>query len=401
MKHILIFLLLLTPLFAQVTPDSDYTIVRIKIIPEQVTIKTGERIHFQFIGLDARGFEVPAAFQWQYSGGTLTWNGYYTAGSRPGDYEIVATLPTTGISAKAKIKIISDQPELVQRKLMRLEIIPNKITLQPNQKMIFQMAAYDNYGDPMGVAMGIRFSGGNVVLADGPGQVEYTAGEQPGEYYLEVSTKEGITNRAHIIIQDKNTSNQQVQNYDNAIDRYKNQNTRTYVGENQREINEQNRDYEHARYSDRDYNRDRQNIQDYEQKQYENRYSSSTQYSSSQPIKRHIFIEPKWVSLMPNQTCKFTVKITDQYNKIISTQYGIEVEGGDLKEDGATFTAGDVPGEYKFVVTLPTGESEFAEIQIRRDPNAPEDSCLFRCTKETEPVYIEITPYDVQLSPNE
>jgi hypothetical protein len=348
MKYFMLFFclcsLLLSPLaFCQITPDSDYSIVEIKIIPQQATMKVGEKVHFQFIGIDGHGNKIPVAFQWRFGGGSLTWDGYYTAGNRPGDYEIEAIIPTTGLSAKAKIHILPERN--VVRYLDRVEITPNFVTLTPGEKTKFQFAAYDNLGDKMSVAMSMRYSGGEM-LSSG----EYTAGDKPGEYSIEVSTQEGRTATAKIVIADHSAHKS------------------SYWENKSFEENKHHHHHPHISH------------------------------------KTTISVEPAQVSLSPNQECNFTVTLKNEFNETVEKEYSIEVGGGTLTSDGATYTAGNVPGNYRYTVKLPTGETAYADITIKPDPTKhPHHSHHPMKPKQSnaEPVYLEVTPANIQLKSGE
>lgn len=340
--------LLLSPLaLCQITPDSDYSIVAIKIIPQQATMKVGEKVHFQFIGIDGHGNKIPVAFQWRFGGGSLTWDGYYTAGNRPGDYEIEAIIPTTGLSAKAKIHILPERN--IVRYLDRVEITPNFVTLTPGEKTKFQFAAYDNLGDKMSAAMNMRYSGGEMTATG-----EYTAGQKPGEYSIEVSTQEGKSATAKIVIADNS--------------------------------------YNKSSYWEN---------KSFEEKKHHHQHRPHISHKTT------ISVEPAQVSLLPNQECNFTVTFKNEFNETVQKEYNIEVGGGTLTSDGVTYTAGNVPGDYRYTVKLPTGETGYADITIKQAPHMkpmqpkPHHHSMQPQTSNAEPVYLEVTPANIQLKSGE
>ena len=176
-------------------PDSDLEIVKVVITPDQVALMPGTKVRFRFTALNARGQEVPAAFNWAFSGGSLRQDGVYgiyTAGRRPGKYTLEAAV-STGIKNIAHITI--RDPGGNDKQVDSVHIEPRYIVMQSGQTYRFVFYACNRSGKRLRVPFSISYSGGQL-----DSQGNYQAGDRPGTYNLKVKTPDGRQATAEIVI---------------------------------------------------------------------------------------------------------------------------------------------------------------------------------------------------------
>lgn len=88
-----------------IKPDS---LVTVRLVPDNVTIDTGLRRQFTATGFDDHGNEIPdLAFIWRVTGGRVTQDGLFTAGSHADihELEVIASHGTSVRSASTSIEI--------------------------------------------------------------------------------------------------------------------------------------------------------------------------------------------------------------------------------------------------------------------------------------------------------
>jgi hypothetical protein len=66
------------------------TLSQVVLTPASVALSTGQLQQFATYGRMSNGDSVPVGVTWSVSGGTITANGSYTAGSAPGSYRVIA-----------------------------------------------------------------------------------------------------------------------------------------------------------------------------------------------------------------------------------------------------------------------------------------------------------------------
>jgi len=79
--------------FARVRVAGAGRIVRIVVTPGAARLRFGGWLTFTAIGLDERRRPVPITVVWSATGGTITADGLYTAGARPGCFHVTARIP--------------------------------------------------------------------------------------------------------------------------------------------------------------------------------------------------------------------------------------------------------------------------------------------------------------------
>ncbi len=304
MKIFFLFLILISCnayLVAQDFPDSDASIVQVKIAPSQVTVKPGEKVQFSFHAIDRDGHEIPAAFSWSFSGGTLEQIGpdcLYTAGNVPGEYELRAEI-STGVYGIARITILDLTPPSA-KKVDKIIITPDVVMLKPGQVQKFDFCAYNNLGRKMYTSFKISFGGGQM---DGKGN--YTAGDRLGKYKLTVRSEDGVQASADIII-----------SHDTPV-----------ISSNSNPNQEK-----------------------------------PQPTTSNAAIPSRIEITPKSKILMVGESCQFKFAILNNESQPVAGSLQIYTPGGTIDGEGI-YTAGKTPGDY--VIHAQTDNKVFARAEIK------------------------------------
>jgi hypothetical protein len=90
---------------AEVTIASvDPVVTTVEVAPASVTVRPGGTQQFEAAARDQFGNATSGTFDWSGSGGSITAEGLYTAGSQTGSYEVVAT-ETSGVADTASVTI--------------------------------------------------------------------------------------------------------------------------------------------------------------------------------------------------------------------------------------------------------------------------------------------------------
>ncbi len=162
--------------------------VRLEILPSNAILKPRQQILFLAKAYNAKGEEVRVPVTWTVRGGILEPNGVFQAGTIEGTYMIEAS--TEELTAKTMVTIRPDAPEIVS-----LRITPEEIRLQPGGMVQFIAVAFDRMNKPVPCNLSWSAEGGDLSK-----EGVYTAGRQPGEFFVQVSTDSGIKALAKVII---------------------------------------------------------------------------------------------------------------------------------------------------------------------------------------------------------
>jgi hypothetical protein len=152
-------------------------IVKIKVNPRRVILTTGGKQKFRATGYDRYGRPVPFNPIWRATRGTITQDGFYTAGSRPGVGLVNAQAPGTHVRGYAWVII---RPKIIKK----IVVTPNKVNLTPGQIQQFTAKGYDISGQPLDVPFTWSATGGNITQ-----QGRYTAGSRTGIFRATVRSK--------------------------------------------------------------------------------------------------------------------------------------------------------------------------------------------------------------------
>ena len=154
-------------------------VARLTISPNQLHLKPGESVTFYARGFNHSGREIPCAFSWRTTGGTITANGRYQAGAVPGTYQVVVSA-TSGVNTTATVNIIG--PHQAAPAGVSLKVKPKKAIIEQGGTCTFHVALVDSYGRALSGRFQWQATGGTID-ADG----NYQAGNEPGKYAVIVT----------------------------------------------------------------------------------------------------------------------------------------------------------------------------------------------------------------------
>ena len=110
-------------------------VLRLKLVPEQVTLKAGESKQFIAEEIVNGRRQTTRPLLWKSSGGTVDASGHYRAGNIPGVYRVTAWLKNSKIKASAAVTV---QASLAYR----IEVLPPSTTVESGGKVHFQVHVY-------------------------------------------------------------------------------------------------------------------------------------------------------------------------------------------------------------------------------------------------------------------
>ena len=183
-------------LFVAAAPPGDYTVsasdqsgvavatARVKVrlpriasvvlSPPSIALTPGASHRFTATARSAEGVILPATFVWQATGGTVSSNGTYTAGSASGTFRVVSGV-VGSVPADTSVVIISSPTAT----LTNLTVSPGSATAAIGDKV--QFVATGSWSDGSTAAPPVTWSatGGTITTAG-----EYTAGSSAGSYVV-------------------------------------------------------------------------------------------------------------------------------------------------------------------------------------------------------------------------
>ena len=151
----------------QAGPNTDIT--QLAITPDSILVVAGQSVQFQAIGSTADGATRPVTARWSATGGTIDANGLYTADSSPGNFEIMATLDRSSLSAHARVRN--------HGALKRVVLLPDAVSLAAGGTVQFSSYAVMANGDSVPVGASYSATGGTITATG-----MYTAGSSSGVF---------------------------------------------------------------------------------------------------------------------------------------------------------------------------------------------------------------------------
>ena len=122
----------------------------LKLSPFQTTIKLGETIQFKLTRFDSfdNQIEIKDRISWSATAGEIDSKGLFLIDSI--DKALVTiTAKVNEIEATAKVNIENIYELLEPPKLKSLEVVPDCISLQPNEEHVFKAIGLDRYNNPI------------------------------------------------------------------------------------------------------------------------------------------------------------------------------------------------------------------------------------------------------------
>ena len=396
-------------------PPSDLKIKKVRIVPERVSLFPGQQVKFRFMALSETEEEIPAAFSWTFSGGTLEQNGTYTAGSEPGEYSLEAAV-STGIKAEAQITVVD--PEAAEKKVHKIVVHPPFVTLKPGESCRFKFTAYNHAGKPLSAPFSISYAGGTL-----DNQGNFTAGERPGQYKICVSTPEGrqafadvliATGQKGLILSDDPCKVLVIPTRITLVPGQRCKFSFTVYNATGQEVTDDlSLSIQGGQFlpdgtyiagqTPGEYTLEARTTNGISGKaSIEIRDGSARPPVSSPPDEKTegkertpalLYIFPSEVALKAGETCSFRFFALDRQGVEVKCPISIRFSGGVFGKDG-TFVAGEVPGEYEATVSSPPYNLKaVAKIRIEGPSLAPE--------KPGKLARLEIIPGRIRLRPGQ
>lgn len=142
------------------------------VSPESVTVQVGGGRQYTVAGVWTNGGSGAPAVTWSTNGGAITTSGYFTAGSTPGTYRIIATQAGGTLADTAAVFVTSAAPVLTS-----LQIIPDSVNLQTGMAYEFDVRATWSNGTTTVPALDWSATGGTVSSSG-----RYVAGTAAGVF---------------------------------------------------------------------------------------------------------------------------------------------------------------------------------------------------------------------------
>jgi hypothetical protein len=165
---------------------SDYgpgtvTLGSVTVAPARVTLASGVSQAFSATAHMSDGSTLAATVTWSATGGSISGAGVYTAGSRPGEYIVVAAAQGSTLADTALVTI----PEPPPPNLVAVEVTPSATTIASGQVQAFTAVGRLSDNSAVNVPVTWTATGGSV-----SGGGVFTAGNTPGAF-LVIATEIG------------------------------------------------------------------------------------------------------------------------------------------------------------------------------------------------------------------
>jgi len=152
------------------------SLVRITVNPTDAQLDPGGAQTFTAQGYDDQGNEISIDPVWTASGGAITPEGLYNAGTTPGDFTVTASVQGSTATGTASVHV--NPPELT-----RVDVDPPEVTLNINEQLQLHATGYDAQGneipiDPVWTASGGTITTGGLYTATTAGDFAVTASVQ-------------------------------------------------------------------------------------------------------------------------------------------------------------------------------------------------------------------------------
>ena len=150
--------------FSEVRPE----LRRLELSPSQSTIQSGETIQFKLTGLDKfnNEIEISDRISWSATAGKIDSTGLFLIYSIDNVLvRVTAKVGTFETTANVNIESIYEIVETPQ--LKSLEVVPDCISLQPNEEQVFKAIGLDRYNNPIDCGEIIWSATGGIIDQNG------------------------------------------------------------------------------------------------------------------------------------------------------------------------------------------------------------------------------------------
>jgi hypothetical protein len=164
------------------------TLTRLIVNPSAATVGAGASQQFQVTAMYSDGTTGTPAVQWFATGGSITPQGLFVAGSVPGSYRVIALEPTSGRADTSTVTVLAPT-------VTRVTLEPKALSLLPGAS--FQMTARALYSDGAwrSPVMAWDATGGQMSATG-----VYMAGSTPGTYRI-IASVEGYADTSLVTIE--------------------------------------------------------------------------------------------------------------------------------------------------------------------------------------------------------
>lgn len=334
--------------------SQDTKVVFVRVFPVKVTLSPGDTQQFTAKGYNNSDQEVPFTAEWSATGGTISQDGLYVAGNNNGNYMVMACDPRTGAqtSATVFVRFIEGQtPGEDPGRVVRLEVTPAKVQLNPGEKVRFSVQGYNARNESVRLPSRMiwQVSGGSMT-SDGT----YQAGGAPGSYTLRIKEPNGVGTTVEVVIvgtigrvSNIRITPAEVQLKPRGSQRFfatgydSSGNLVSFVPtwEASGGIIDADGIYQAGNVTGSFYIKASAG---------DNVSSTATVRIQALDISR-IDVNPKGATLFPGQSQKFEVNVYNNKGQQVPVATSWSATGGQVQSDG-TYTAGRIPGNY--LVTL-------------------------------------------------
>ncbi len=167
-------------------------LTQVILSPAAVSITTGSTQQFQAASVFSDGSTAASSgVEFSATGGTITGNGLYTAGTTTGLFSVIARDSASGLADTSSVGIGVPVPTLTS-----IVLSPASATLDVAEQITFR--ATGNMSDGSSTTVNVTYSAtGGTVTAAG----RYTAGTTPGTYSVFATHQSGLADTAGVVIQ--------------------------------------------------------------------------------------------------------------------------------------------------------------------------------------------------------
>lgn len=152
----------------------DEGLVAIDITPPSVLLSSGASLRFAAAGRTTSGATRTVNVNWLATGGTITTNGTFVAGSTAGTYRVIATQSGGTLADTAAVVIVASTATLTS-----LTVSPGSATVAAGDAKSFVVSATWSDGSTAAPSVNWSATGGTITAAG-----DYTAGITPGAYLV-------------------------------------------------------------------------------------------------------------------------------------------------------------------------------------------------------------------------
>lgn len=168
------------------------TLVQVILSPATVALNPGSTQQFQATSVFSDGSSAGSGgIAFTATGGTITSNGLYTAGSTAGQFRVIVLHAASGLADTSSVGIGVPPPTLTG-----ISVAPASVTLDVAEQTTFSTTGTLSDGSNTTVTVTYSATGGSITTAG-----RYTAGSTPGSYSVIATHQSGLADTADVVIQ--------------------------------------------------------------------------------------------------------------------------------------------------------------------------------------------------------